>query len=145
MKGPSNMVWYPSYGLHTKTGVILGAYAGGKVADQLAKLSRPDQIEHTRKVIEAMHPACGQLLEKPLQVQWAAAPYTLGIGVGWASDDEPDYHLLGQPDGQIHFAGEYLSHVGAWLEGAIRAAHRAIVMLDAQHRKGQPVSTQRMI
>jgi monoamine oxidase len=145
VKGPSNMVWYPSYGLHSKTGVILGAYAGGRAADQLAKMSRADQIEHTRKVIDAMHPGCGKLLEKPLQVQWGAVPYNHGIGVGWASDDEPDYHLLGQPDGPIHFAGEYLSHVGAWQEGAIRAAHRAIVMLDAQHRKGQPVTAQRVI
>jgi monoamine oxidase len=145
VKGPTNMVWYPSYGLHSKTGVILGAYTGGPAATQLAKMPRADQIEHTRKIIEAMHPGCGKLLEKPLQVQWAAVPYNLGIGVGWASDDEPDYHLLGQPDGPIHFAGEYLSHVGAWQEGAIRAAHRAIVMLDAQHRKGQPVTAQRAI
>jgi monoamine oxidase len=145
VKGPSNMVWYPSYGLHTKTGVILGCYTGGPGAAQMMKMSRADQIEHTRKVIEAMHPGCGKLLEKPLQVQWAAVPYTQGIGVGWASDDEPDYHLLGQPDGPIHFAGEYLSHVGAWQEGAIRSAHRAIVMLDAQHRKGQPVTAQRAI
>jgi monoamine oxidase len=145
VKGPSNMVWYPSYGLHTKTGVILGCYTGGPGAAQMMKMSRADQIEHTRKVIEAMHPGCGKLLEKPLQVQWAAVPYTQGIGVGWASDDEPDYHLLGQPDGPIHFAGEYLSHVGAWQEGAIRSAHRAIVMLDAQHRKGQPVTAQRVI
>jgi len=145
VKGPSNMVWYPSYGLHSKTGVLLGAYAGGRAADELAKMPRAAQIEHTRKVIEAMHPGCGQLLEKPMQVQWAAVPYNLGIGVGWASDDEPDYHLLGQPDGPIHFAGEYLSHVGAWQEGAIRAAHRAIIMLDAQHRNGQPVTAQRTI
>ncbi len=108
VKGPSNMVWYPSYGLHSKTGVILGAYAGGKAADELARMPRAAQIEHTRKVIEAMHPGCGRLLEKPMQVQWAAVPYNQGIGVGWASDDEPDYHLLGQPDGPIHFAGEYL-------------------------------------
>jgi len=145
VKGPSNMVWYPSYGLHSKTGVILGCYTGGPGAAEMLKMSRPAQIEHTRKVIEAMHPGCGQLLEKPMQVQWAAVPYSLGIGVGWASDDEPDYHLLGQPDGPIHFAGEYLSHVGAWQEGAIRAAHRAVVMLDAQHRGGQPVTAQRVI
>jgi monoamine oxidase len=145
VKGPTNMVWYPSYGLHSKTGVILGAYTGGPAATELARLPRAAQIEHTRKIIEAMHPGCGKLLEKPMQVQWAAVPYSLGIGVGWAGEDEPDYHLLGQPDGPIHFAGEYLSHVGAWQEGAIRSAHRAIVMLDAQHRKGRPVTAQRTI
>jgi monoamine oxidase len=145
VNAPSNLVWYPSYGLHSKTGVILGAYSGGAAADEFARLPRAEQIEFTRKVIDQLHPGCGQLLEKPLQVEWAKIPHSLGIGVGWASEDEPDYHLLGQPDGPIHFAGEYLSHVGAWQEGAIRAAHRAIVMLDAQHRKGQPVTAARMI
>lgn len=145
VNGLNNVVWYPSYGLHTKTGVLLGAYTGGPNGAELVKMGRQGAFEYTRKIIEMLHPGCGQLLEKPLLVEWAAVPYSLGIGVRWGGDKDPGYALLGQPDGPIHFAGEYLSHVGAWQEGAIRAAHRAIVMLDAQHRKGQPVTARREI
>jgi monoamine oxidase len=144
VKAPSSLVWYPSYGMHTKTGVLLGAYATGDGVARMAALSRADQIESTRAVIEQLHPGCGVLLEKPLQVQWSKVPYNLGPWVKWASDHEPDYTLLSQPDGPIYFAGEYLSHVGAWQEGAIRSAHRTIALLDAAHRKGAPVTATRV-
>lgn len=144
VKGANGLVWYPSYGMHSKTGVLLGAYVGGAQAAQLAAMTRGEQIEYTRRIIDQLHPGSGKLLEKPLQVQWAKVPYNLGIGVGWESDADPGYTLLGQPDGPIYFAGEYLSHVGAWQEGAIRASHRAIAMMDAAHRKGQPVTAYRV-
>ena len=39
-----------------------------------------------------------------------------------------------QPDGPFYFAGEHLSQIGAWQEGAILSARRAINMID-QHRR----------
>jgi monoamine oxidase len=144
VKGANALVWYPSYGLHSKTGVVLGAYTGGPGCAQLAAMGREGAFEYTRKSIDQLHPGSGKLLEKPLMVQWGKVPYNYGIAAALANVDEPGYALLGQPDGPIYFAGEYLSHVGAWQEGAIRSAHRTIVMLDAAHRKGQPVTTTRM-
>jgi monoamine oxidase len=43
---------------------------------------------------------------------------------------------LSEPDGPFYFAGEHLSHVGAWQEGAMLSAHRAINMID-KHRRAQ--------
>jgi monoamine oxidase len=145
VKAPNALVWYPSHGMNSKTGVLLGAYSTGQAATQMMTMTRADQIAFTRKVIDQLHPGCGQLLEHPLQVEWSNIPHTEGIGVAWAGDDDPGYALLGQPDGRIYFAGEYLSHVGAWQEGAIRSAHRAIAMLDAAHRQGRPVSAVRAL
>ena len=78
-----------------------------------------------------------------MHVQWAKIPYSHGIFISWG--DERGYPLLSQPDGPIYFAGDYLARVGAWQEGAIRSAHRTIVMLDAAHRKGAPVTATRAI
>jgi monoamine oxidase len=44
--------------------------------------------------------------------------------------------VLSEPDGPFFFAGEHLSHVGAWQEGAMLSARRAINMID-QHRRVQ--------
>jgi monoamine oxidase len=137
-KAANALVWYPSHGMHTPKGVMLGAYSGNPA---LTSLSHTDQIEYTRKVIDQMHPGCGALLEKPLRVQWAKTPYSMGI---YVSTTPADYDLLGSPDGPIYFAGDYLAHVGAWQEGAMRSAHRTIAMLDATHRKGQPVTAFRV-
>ncbi|MFI4934129.1 MAG: flavin monoamine oxidase family protein [Caulobacterales bacterium] len=143
VKSPNSLIWYPSHGMHSKTGVLLGAYATGPAAVQMGAMSRAAQIEFTRKVIDQLHPGSGALLEKPVQVQWSLMPYNLGPWVQWPTDHEPDYSLLSQPDGPIYFAGEYLSHVGAWQEGAIRSAHRTVALLDAAHRQGQPVAATR--
>jgi monoamine oxidase len=142
VKAANSLVWYPSHGMHTKTGVLLGAYGG---APELTRMPRAEQIEYTRKIIDQLHPGAGKLLEKPLHVQWAKIPYSQGISVGWRPDEGPGYHTLLEPDGPIYFAGDYLARVGAWQEGAMRSAHRTIVMLDAAHRKGQPVTATRMI
>ncbi len=81
-----------------------------------------------------------------MQVQWAAVPCNLGIGVGWASDDEPDYHLLGQPDGPIHFAGKNISAMSApWQERRSAPPTAPSSCWIAQHRKGRPVTAQRVI
>jgi len=42
--------------------------------------------------------------------------------------------VLSEPDGPFYFAGEHLSHVGAWQEGAILSARRTINMMD-KHRR----------
>lgn len=142
VKAANSLVWYPSHGMHSKTGILLGAYSG---SPELTRLPRAEQIEYTRKIIDQLHPGSGKLLEKPVHVQWAKIPFSQGISIGWRPDEGPGYHTLMEPDGRIYFAGDYLARVGAWQEGAMRSAHRTIVMLDAAHRKGAPVTATRTL
>jgi monoamine oxidase len=67
-------------------------------------------------------------------IAWSKIPYSYGIAARWQSDDDPRYALLNTPDGPFHFAGEHLSHVGAWQEGAILSARRAIAQIDQRRR-----------
>ena len=57
-------------------------------------------------------------------------PYNLG---SWVHIDEPaeypGYERVLQPDGPIFFAGDHVSHLVGWQEGAALSAHRAIAML----------------
>jgi hypothetical protein len=52
----------------------------------------------------------------------------------WQPGQENAYALLNQPDGPFYFAGEHLSQLGAWQEGAVLSARRTINMID-QHRR----------
>ncbi|MBV8419284.1 MAG: FAD-dependent oxidoreductase, partial [Hyphomicrobiales bacterium] len=47
---------------------------------------------------------------------------------------ESEYSLLNTPDGPFYFAGEHLSQIGPWQEGAILSARRAANMID-KHRR----------
>jgi monoamine oxidase len=63
-------------------------------------------------------------------------PYSLGIGARYQSDRDANYAVLTEADGPFYFAGEYVSHVGAWQEGAILSARRAINIMD-KHRRAR--------
>ena len=140
----TRVVWYPSAGFHTPKGIILGAYTSGDTATTFGQRTIADQLDYARTSIDKLHPGRGDRLAKGVAIHWAKVPYNLGPWVDWkGKTDDPRYSLLSQPDGPFYFAGEHLSHVGAWQQGAIVSAHRAIAMLDARHRQGRPVADAR--
>ncbi len=140
----TRVVWYPSYGFHHPKGIILGAYASGDAAAALGKRAIAEQIDYARTSIDKLHPGRGDRLAKGVAIRWSKVPYNLGPWVDWSGKTaDPRYTLLSSPDGPFYFAGEHLSHVGAWQQGAIVSAHRAIAMLDARHRQGRPVADAR--
>jgi monoamine oxidase len=138
VSGPTNLVWYPSDRFFSETGVLLGAYATRNEVGALAAKSLQEQFEMSRAVIEALHPGHGKDLKRPMGIAWSKVPYSLGIAARYPTSHDAAYNLLGQPDGPFYFAGEHLSHVGAWQEGAILSAQRAIAAIDAHRREKRP-------
>jgi len=134
VKGPTTLVWYPSDRFFSAKGILLGAYANREDADELSSKSLHEQIEASRAAIESLHPGRGKELEKPMAVAWAKVPYSLGIAARYRSADDGNYTQLNQPDGPFYFAGEHLSQIGAWQEGAVLSARRAINMIDQRRR-----------
>jgi monoamine oxidase len=137
VNGPTALVWYPSDRFFSPNGILLGAYII-RDADAFASKPLPEQFEMTRAAIEALHPGRGRVLEKPMAIAWSKVPYSLGIAARYGSDQDANYARLGEPDGPFYFAGEHLSHVGAWQEGAILSARRTINMIDQNRRERHP-------
>jgi monoamine oxidase len=135
VKGPTALVWYPSDRMFSQKGILLGGYVSRGPVDDLATKSLHDQFEISRAAIEGLHPGRGHELEKPMAIAWSKVPYSLGIGARYQTDSDPNYATLAEPDGPFYFAGEYLSHVGAWQEGAMLSARRAINMMDKHRRE----------
>jgi monoamine oxidase len=136
VKGPTALVWYPSDRLFSQKGILLGGYATRSGVDALAGKSLREQFELSRAAIEGLHPGRGRELEKPMAITWSKVPYSLGIAARYKTDRDANYAVLSEPDGPFYFAGEHLSHVGAWQEGAMLSVRRAINMMD-EHRRAQ--------
>ena len=139
VKGPTTMVWYPSDQFFSPKGILLGAYSLRDDADLVASLPLSAQFEMTCTAIEALHPFRGNELEKPMAIAWSKVPYTLGFSARYGTEQDGNYAVLGEPDGPFYFAGEHLSHVGAWQEGAILSARRTINMIDQYRRTRRPL------
>ena len=129
-----SVVWYPSAGLFSQSGVVIAGY-GVENRSDFGKLDRAAKFEASRQAVEHLHPGHSKELTKPLYVCWGQIPYNLG---SWAShrSDPSIYNRLIEPDGPIYLAGDHVSHIVAWQEGAALSAHRAIAQIAKSSGRG---------
>lgn len=120
------ITWYPSNGYHKSQGVIVAGYA---FDGNMAKRPMAEQIAYARDTIERLHPGQSGKMHSPVIVHWGAMPYSFGLESEMPDSNPDDYALLGQNDGPFYFAGEHLSHVGAWQQGAFVSAHRTVNLI----------------
>ena len=137
------ITWYPSYDLMAEEGVLVAGYGFGEQADRFTGLPMAQRYAYARESVERLHPGGGAQLRAPITVSWAKTPYSLGIECALSEQDPAAYSLLSDADGPFYFAGEHLSHVGAWQQGAFASAHRTVKRLDARHRQGRVVDAVR--
>jgi len=139
-------VMYPSHGIGSAKGVIVGAYCAGwthnDTPDSFQALSHEERIRISRGSIEALHPGRSYLLAKPVTVAWGLTRYSEGVGATWGDPDyggNPDrgqvYVELLKPEGPIVFAGEHLSYQPMWQEGAAASAHEALKLVAAMTKE----------
>lgn len=119
---------YPSHGILQKDGVLVGSYTFGIFpGDDIARSSVGQRIAQAIASGERLHPGYGKEVRDGISVAWRNVPHNLGGWMQWTGEQrEKIYPLLLEPDGPIHLAGEHLSYLTGWQEGAILSAHRAI-------------------
>ena len=106
------------------------------------EVSALDQPERALRAIASagtIHPDISNHVEAWASHFWHLERYNLG---GWAehtaeSRAEAYIHLL-EPDGRVYFAGEHLSHLPAWMAGAIESAWFTIAKLHERAQQEHP-------
>ena len=140
---PNENLIYPSDHFHAATGVLVGAYVAGWTGDHIAQfqaMSHEERFQVCRGVVERMHPGKSRLLAKGVTVAWGLTPWSEGVGpidpvFGGGPGGGPRgerYAEMLRPEGPIIFAGEHLSYVPFWQEGAALSAHAAMRVLTEQ-------------
>jgi len=136
---PNENLIYPSGGWNSARGVLVGAYVAGWTGDhieQFQAMSHEQRYQVCRDVIERMHPGKSRLLANPITVAWGLTPWSEGVGPVHADFGQEArgarYAELMKPEGPIVFAGEHLSYVLYWQEGAALSAHAALRVLMEQ-------------
>ena len=132
----ATQLWYPSHGLHAEKGVLVGAYIwDDDVAARFAALAPEARAAAMAVDGEALHPGYARDVTAPVSVAWARMPRARGAWAEWTREQRSkDYPLLRTPEGPYHFAGEYLSWLTGWQEGAVLSAWNALGDIAAQRR-----------
>jgi len=142
---PNENLFYPSTGWHSDKGVLVTAYASGWTGQdhpaQFAAMSHEERFRICRESVEALHPGKSRLLANPVTVSWPLTPWSEGVGPigpvfgggpGGTAPRGAQYAEMLRPEGPIVFAGEHLSYVPFWQEGAALSAHAALRVLMEQ-------------
>jgi monoamine oxidase len=123
-----SQLWYPSHGFHAPKGVLTGAYTYGKDAAILGAMSHQERSAIALKGGEKLHPGTFERnVERGLSIAWQNMPNQAG---GWAyyrhQNTNPEYLEIAKPQGRLILAGDYLSFLPGWMEGAIRSSELAV-------------------
>ena len=121
-------IWYPTGGYHGKTGILLGAFVWtDAIAERFGAL-KPDERNRLAAASGAkFHARYAEEVEHGISVAWAKVPHNLGAWVHWTPEGRKTaYATLLEPDGPIYLAGEHMSYVTAWQEGAVLSAQAVV-------------------
>lgn len=121
-------IWYPSAGFHKEKGVLLGAYIWTNlIGEQFGQLTPVQRLEAAITSGERIHPRYRTQVSRGISVCWHKIPYSQGAWADWSPEARNlQYQIFNRPDGAIHFAGEHLSYLTGWQEGAVLSAHSAV-------------------
>jgi monoamine oxidase len=128
-QGPSP-VWYPSSRLMHPTGIVVAGYMDQLEVPGFAELSLEQKFAASRASVEKIHPGCGKELQKPIYCCWGNVKWNEGSWIETYGTGPSGYDVLLQSDGPIYFAGDTISHIIGWQEGAALSARRAVSMIS---------------
>jgi monoamine oxidase len=118
-------IWYPTGGIHERKGILVGAYIwSNEVADRFSALPPPSRLNAALRDGERLHAQYCDQLTRGISVAWGNVPFSRGGWAQWSTDARAaHYATLTKGDGPFLFAGEHLSYINGWQEGAVRSAH----------------------
>ncbi len=131
---PISQIGYPSSRFNDSgKGVLLGGYAFGVHAYEFSSLSPAERVARAVEWGAQIHPQYKAEFENGVTVAWHRVPWNLGCSGAWTDALRTEhYKNLCQIDGRLVLAGEHVSYIPAWQEGAILSALDAIQRL---HRR----------
>jgi monoamine oxidase len=116
-------ILYPSHGFGSSKGVLVGYFLDFK----RTMVDRPP-AERQRLALEQggrIHPQYATEFETAFSVSWPRVPWNRG---SWRSESPAALQALAplqQPDGRVHFAGDYMTDLSSFMQGAFESARTA--------------------
>ncbi|MYK31334.1 MAG: NAD(P)-binding protein [Boseongicola sp. SB0670_bin_30] len=123
-------IWYPCNGYHRPKGVLVGAYIwSAGPGRRYSAMPAPERLRAALEEGEPLHPGYADEMECGISRAWLNVPFQNG---GWPRSNPDAAAALRRGDGPFHFAGDQVTALPGWQEGALLAAHAAAAAIDRQ-------------
>lgn len=128
-------IWYPSGNLMKKTGVFLCGYTEEQ-GTPFYSLSLDEKFAESKKSVEKIHPGHSAEMTKPIYVGWRHVKWNEASWIRSYGGGMKGYDVLIEPDGPYYLAGDTVSHLIGWMEGAALSARRAVQLISDKVKSG---------
>jgi monoamine oxidase len=132
-QGPSPL-WYPSANLMAETGVFVAGYMEEQ-GTPFYTMSMAEKFAASKTSVEKLHPGHGKELGKPVYFGWRHIKWNEASWIRTWGGGRAGYNALVAGDGPYYFAGDTVSNVNAWQEGAALSA-KLVVQKISDRVKG---------
>ena len=121
---------YPSHGFHGRKGILVGYFLDFKrtMRERPPAERRQMALEQGSRI----HPQYATEFETAFSVSWPRVPWSRG---SWRSETAAAHKALAalqQPDGRIYFAGDYMTTMSSWMQGAFESAREVAMAIHAR-------------
>jgi monoamine oxidase len=129
-QGPSP-IWYPSSRLMHPTGIVVSGYEDEeRQLTGFPEMTLEQKFAYSRASVEKLHPGHGHELKNPIFCGWKHVKWNEGSWINTYGGGPDGYNVVIEPDGPIYLAGDTISHIVGWQEGAALSARRAVNMIS---------------
>ncbi len=131
-----DQIWYPSSGFLSAKGTLTGAYMRGQQAVEFNAKTIDERLRIAREQGERLHPGYSRYVERGLAIGWDNMEFQR---CGWIDEEHETFgdisKALAEPQGRFLMAGDQITFLSGWQEGAVVAAQYAATAIDRQVRK----------
>jgi monoamine oxidase len=118
-------LWYPSANLQAETGIFVAGYMEAQ-GTPFYTMTLEEKFAESKKSVEKLHPGAGKELRNPIYVGWRNIKWNEASWIRSWGNGRTGYNALVAGDGPYYFAGDTVSNVNAWMEGAALSAKLAV-------------------
>jgi monoamine oxidase len=142
-QGPSPL-WYPSGNLMAQTGVFVAGYMEEQ-GTPFYSMTLDQKFAESKKSVEKLHPGHGHELTNPIYVGWRHIKWNEASWIRSWGGGRAGYNTIIEADGPYYLAGDTVSNVNAWMEGAALSAKRVVQMISDRTKSASVDSMQSSI
>ncbi|NLG27860.1 MAG: amine oxidase, partial [Chloroflexi bacterium] len=118
-------IWHPTHDQPGPRGVLV-SYMRSRLGQRLAALDEPARVAATLAQIERLFPGVHAHAEGAVSVRWAEDPWARGAYVVLKPGQiGAFYPHITRPNWRLHLAGEHVSALPNWMQGALESGVRA--------------------
>lgn len=134
-----DLIAYPPHGMMSDgPAVLIGAYATSMAKTlRLTGMSPQERIETALAQGEKIHPQYRKEFLSGVAVSWYRVPWMLGCRARWSNEArKAHYDALSAINGRLVLAGDHISYMPGWMEGALLSSLDAIQRLHQRVQAG---------